>query len=303
MKTKKQFLFNPDNPKKSFDVYIDKDPSDTIPIKYTTFSDVKNTIKKLELLYAKNKYSHKRIWQVGMILYVRLKVYHKKRQKVQHYNLAKKYFKFLGQRTKIKGETQRKKFKFKFSSNKNKSKSLKGGKKKYPKINMNNIPFSQFKSKRLYLLNKCGMPDIPETQHCFNDATHHTCCELSEEARKYADETNNPIGKLAEDVFKKLPKNHPMKNYYKTNKRVPWCTCFGSKVCGAYGDKFNQQTKINFISSPNKNKYARSIHGSQGCEEHVRNKFTVLSHKTPGINSTNKECSGKNKNKIKYKHF
>ena len=31
-KTKKQFLYNPNNPKKSFDVYINKDPSDTIPI-------------------------------------------------------------------------------------------------------------------------------------------------------------------------------------------------------------------------------------------------------------------------------
>ena len=29
-KTRKQFLFNPDNPKKSFDVYIDKNPNDTI---------------------------------------------------------------------------------------------------------------------------------------------------------------------------------------------------------------------------------------------------------------------------------
>jgi len=47
-KTKKQFLFNPDNPKKSFDVYIDKNPKDTIPIKYTTVEDVKNTINKLE---------------------------------------------------------------------------------------------------------------------------------------------------------------------------------------------------------------------------------------------------------------
>ena len=35
-KTRKQFLFNPNNPKKSFDVYIDKNPKDTIPIKYTT---------------------------------------------------------------------------------------------------------------------------------------------------------------------------------------------------------------------------------------------------------------------------
>ena len=73
-KSKKQFLYNPDNPKKSFDVYIDKDPSDTIPIKYTTIQDVKNTIKKLEKLYKSNKYPHKRIWQVGMIMYVRLKV-------------------------------------------------------------------------------------------------------------------------------------------------------------------------------------------------------------------------------------
>ena len=32
--TKKQFLFNPENPKKSFDVYIDKNPKDTIHIKY-----------------------------------------------------------------------------------------------------------------------------------------------------------------------------------------------------------------------------------------------------------------------------
>jgi hypothetical protein len=30
-KTKKQFLFNPKNPDKSFDVYIDKNPNDTIP--------------------------------------------------------------------------------------------------------------------------------------------------------------------------------------------------------------------------------------------------------------------------------
>ena len=38
--TRKQFLYNPDNPKKSFDVYIDKDPSDTIH-KYSTKQDVK----------------------------------------------------------------------------------------------------------------------------------------------------------------------------------------------------------------------------------------------------------------------
>ena len=37
---KKQFLYNPNNPKKSFDVYIDKNPKDTINIKYTTVNDV-----------------------------------------------------------------------------------------------------------------------------------------------------------------------------------------------------------------------------------------------------------------------
>ena len=110
--TKKQFLYNPNDPKKSFDVYIDKDPSDTIPIKYTTINDVKNTIKLLEKLYKKGKYPHKRIWQVGMIMYVRLKVLKKKKPK--EFKLSEKYFKFLGKRTKIKNEKQRKKFKFNF---------------------------------------------------------------------------------------------------------------------------------------------------------------------------------------------
>ena len=72
-KTKK-FLYNPNNPKKSFDVYIDKNPKDTIHIKYTTLEDVKNTIAHLENLYKHKKYTHKRIWQVVMIMRVRLKV-------------------------------------------------------------------------------------------------------------------------------------------------------------------------------------------------------------------------------------
>ena len=95
--TKKQFLYNPKNPKKSFDVYIDKNPKDTIPIKYTSLDDVKNTIDKLENLYKNKKYTHKRIWQVGMILKVRLKALQSKKPK--QYALANKYFKFLGKRT------------------------------------------------------------------------------------------------------------------------------------------------------------------------------------------------------------
>jgi hypothetical protein len=108
-RTKKQFLFNPENPKKSFDVYIDKNPKDTIKIKYTTLEDVKNTIDKLEKLYKNKKYTHKRIWQVGMIMNVRLKVLRNK--KPNQFSLANKYFHFLRKRTKLE-EKERYKLSF-----------------------------------------------------------------------------------------------------------------------------------------------------------------------------------------------
>ena len=124
-KRKKTFLFNPNDPKNSFDVYIDKNPKDTIPIKYTTIKDIENTIKKLERLYKSKKYTHKRIWQVGMIMKVRLEAIYKYRKTkfknaknaknvVSRYNLSKRYFKFLGQRTKMKTFNDRKKMVFKF---------------------------------------------------------------------------------------------------------------------------------------------------------------------------------------------
>ena len=109
-RSKMQFLYNPDDPKRSFDVYIDKNPADTIPIKYKTVEDVETTIEKLERLYKGGKYPHKRIWQVGMIMYVRLKVL--KDKKPEEYKLSERYFKFLGKRTKVKGESERKQLKF-----------------------------------------------------------------------------------------------------------------------------------------------------------------------------------------------
>jgi|UniRef100_A0A6C0IMB7 hypothetical protein len=119
-KTKKQFLYNPNNPKKSFDVYIDKNPDDTIPIKYTTVKDVEDTIQKLEKLFKGEKYPHKRIWQVGMIMKVRLEAMkkHKKtlyknaKNVTKRYNLAKKYFLFLSSRTDKKTFSERKKMTF-----------------------------------------------------------------------------------------------------------------------------------------------------------------------------------------------
>lgn len=110
--SKKEFLYNKDDPSRSFNVYIDKDPTDTIPIKYKTVDDVKNTIKKLEKLYKSDKYTHKRIWQVGMIMKVRLGVLKKK--KPEEYKLSKKYYNFLKERTKKKTKEERKKMVFKF---------------------------------------------------------------------------------------------------------------------------------------------------------------------------------------------
>ena len=107
-KKKKEFLYNPNDPSKSFDVYINKNPSDTIPIKYTTVKDVRETISNLERLYKNKKYPHKRIWQVAMIMKVRLEAM-KKHKKTRYpnaknvtsrYNLANKYFKKLGKRSK-----------------------------------------------------------------------------------------------------------------------------------------------------------------------------------------------------------
>jgi hypothetical protein len=71
--TKKKFLFNPNNPKKSFDVYVDKNPKDTIPIKYGNKREVLSTINELERLYKTKKRDHRRISQVAMIMRVRLR--------------------------------------------------------------------------------------------------------------------------------------------------------------------------------------------------------------------------------------
>ncbi len=109
--TKKSFLYNPKNPDKSFDIYSDENPLDTIHIKYKTIQDVNNTIDKLEKLYKAKKYPHKRIWQVALIMKIRLEVL--KYKKPEQYNLAKKYLDFLGKRTKL-GNNERYNIVFKY---------------------------------------------------------------------------------------------------------------------------------------------------------------------------------------------
>jgi hypothetical protein len=110
MSNKKQFFFNPSDNKKSFDVYKDKNPKDTIPIKYATLKDTKETIKKLEKLYKDGKYPHNRISKVAMILMVRLRIINPNDPRTK---LAISYFNFLKERTKEKNDKKRKELKFK----------------------------------------------------------------------------------------------------------------------------------------------------------------------------------------------
>lgn len=142
----------------------------------------------------------------------------------------------------------------------------------------------QMNKTRQKLLNQCGLPDIPETRHCFADSTHHTCCEIGPEARNYADNSNNPIGELADNVFQQLPNNHPKKDYYKRTGRRPWCTCFGSKVCGKYSEMYPNDTQFGFINAPYDNRITKNIkkHNRQ-IEEEIRKQFNVSSHLTPGV--------------------
>ena len=102
---RRDFLYNKNNPKKSFDVYIDKNPSDTIPIEYKNLSDVKRTIRKLERLYKSGERPHKRIKQVAMIMMVRLNAMV---GKAEEKRLARRYHSFLGERTKKKSTEERK---------------------------------------------------------------------------------------------------------------------------------------------------------------------------------------------------
>ncbi|MAB65287.1 MAG: hypothetical protein CL662_00455 [Bacteroidetes bacterium] len=95
----------------NYDLYSDRDPKDTIRIKYATLDDVKDTIKKLERLYKKGEYKHNRISQVVNVMTQRLKVINPNDER---YKLSSKYFEFLKNRTKEKNEEKRKKLVFNF---------------------------------------------------------------------------------------------------------------------------------------------------------------------------------------------
>ena len=133
------------------------------------------------------------------------------------------------------------------------------------------------------LRNMCGFKqDDPETQHCFADGTHHTCCLLGPKTREYADKSGNPIGSASEKLFKQYFGRKP-KKYDLT----PWCTCIGSGVCSYYSSKFDDGTHIKFINS-RKDKFL-AYHINNKCESKLAKEFEYVFHYTPGIlNNINK---------------
>ena len=93
----------------NYDLYSDANPNDTVRIKYTTIQDVKDTIKKLERLYKKNKITHRRNFQITNVMTQRLRVIYNNTDKGKtRYHLSKRYFEFLKKRTKYKEDERRK---------------------------------------------------------------------------------------------------------------------------------------------------------------------------------------------------
>ena len=138
--------------------------------------------------------------------------------------------------------------------------------------------FNQNGGKREQLLDICGLPkNYRETNHCFNDGTHHTCCMLGPKAKAAAKRDGNNIKDASEKAFK-----HKNGKKHKKGELTPWCTCFGSGVCSEYSKKYNDGTHIKFINDPTSDtRIAKKP--SNACEKHFRSKFSVRKHGTPGI--------------------
>lgn len=122
-------------------------------------------------------------------------------------------------------------------------------------------------SNRNELLEKCNLPNISSTSHCFNDDTHHTCCMLGPKARKYANNSGNPIGITSENAFYNRYKVNPTQE-----EMTSWCTCTGSKVCTYYASKFNDGTHIKFIGKTNTKN-----------EDEAISQMGIARHSTPGV--------------------
>ena len=144
------------------------------------------------------------------------------------------------------------------------------------------------KDKIAKLKEKCGiLQNRQATSHCFNDATHQTCCLLGPKARKYADDTKNPIGEISKKEYMKYKEENNMGEFNEEEK-TPWCTCLGSNVCSYYAEKFPGDTEIRFINNKNNNQIAENP--DPKCERKIRRFFRTGKHGTPGIGKMKQKC-------------
>ena len=100
-KKKKDIYF-----KSGYDLYSDKNPDDTVRIKYKTVEDIKETIKKTEKLYKENKITHARNFQIFNVMVQRLRVIkekfgHNKKLNIEaRYKLANSHLEKIKKRSK-----------------------------------------------------------------------------------------------------------------------------------------------------------------------------------------------------------
>lgn len=107
--------------------------------------------------------------------------------------------------------------------------------------------------------------------HSFGvDATHNMCCRLGPDAREYADDSGNPIGKASRNVNPDGVYTH-------------WSTCMGSNVCGAYAETLQDGTTPLFATDPHLTKLAVGIAPTSHCEALARHELNTGPHSTPGI--------------------
>lgn len=151
--------------------------------------------------------------------------------------------------------------------------------------------------KRKILLEKCGLPvsDYDAVNHCFNDGTHHTCCNLGNKSLNYAKKTRNNIKDPAIDAYitrnynKVTPelRNQVKKKLEAGTLKIPWCTCSGSQVCSYYGKKYGD-SNINFVNVPNSKAYIEDV--PLDCEKAATSNKEILIHGTPGVGEQTQNC-------------
>jgi hypothetical protein len=91
--------------KSGYDIYSDKNPEDTVRMKYKTIEDIKETIKKTEKMYKEGKITHKRNIQIYNVMVQRLRVIKKNFGRNEKLNidnrlaLAERHFEKIKKRT------------------------------------------------------------------------------------------------------------------------------------------------------------------------------------------------------------